>query len=148
MGYDTPIVEVYESATGAFGTTTASKKYIGPPGKRGVVRDIEVFATADFVGTTTVPEVAVGATQGSAEYARWRLGTAIGVGLTAAATPKRARSLVEGNYNPPVSNDFASHVRLETAFIPPDTPFFVTGVAGVGGSPAGTGYHRVTVAWS
>ncbi|WP_213287588.1 hypothetical protein [Bradyrhizobium sp. sGM-13] len=145
--YDQPIVEVYESATGAFGAVTASKKYISPPGKRGVVRDIEVFLTADAVGTTAVPEVAVGATQGSAEYARWRLGTAVGTGLTAAATPKRARSLVEGNGNPPVSNDFSGHVRLETTYIPADTPFFITGVAGVGGTPAGTGYHRVRIEW-
>lgn len=145
--YANPETIVYESATGAFGATTASKKYIGPKGKKGYVRDIEVFLTADAVGTTTVPEVAVGATSASTEYARWRLGTTAILGITAASTPARARSLVTGNPTPPVLSDFTAHVQLETALIPADTAFFITGVAGTGGSPAGTGYHRVEIDW-
>lgn len=144
--YHNPEREVYESATGAFGATTADKKYVGPKGKRGLVRDIEVFLTADAVGTTSVPEVTVGAASGTTEYARWRLGTTAIAGYTAASTPKRALSLVTGNPTPPVLNDFTGHVALETAFIPADTAFFITGKAGVG-TPAGTGYHRVTVDW-
>ena len=144
---DEPIREVYESATGAFGATTASKSYIGPKGRKGIVRDLEVFLTADAVGTTTVPEVTVGATAGAVEYARFRLGTAAGTGYTAASTPKRARALVAGNPTPPVLSDFAGHVALETLAIPADTAFVISGKQGVGGTPAGTGYHRVTVDW-
>jgi hypothetical protein len=139
----------YESATGAFGATTASKSYIGPKGKKGLVRDIEVFLTADAVGTTTVPEVTVGATAGATTYARWRLGTTAILGITAASTPKRASSLVteDNGERPLVSTDFTGHVSLETDFIPADTAFVISGVQGVGGTPAGTGYHRVTVDW-
>lgn len=145
--YAVPDRITYESATGAFGATTASKSYIGPKGKKGLVRDIEVFLTADAVGTTTVPEVTVGASAGAVEYARYRLGTAPGTGLAAASTPQRARSLVKGNGAQQVFEDFPGHVKLETAFIPADTPFVISGKAGVDGTPAGTGYHRVTIDW-
>src|SRR3954453_11100454 len=111
--YANPETIVYESATGAFGTTTASKSYIGPKGRKGVVRDIEVFLTADAVGTTSVPEVTVGAAVGTSEYARYRLGTTATAGITAASTPARARSAVVGNPTPPVLNDFPGHVALE-----------------------------------
>ena len=45
-----------------FGADGEAKSYafIGPPGKKGLVRDIEVRITEDMVGTTTVPEVNVG----------------------------------------------------------------------------------------
>jgi len=142
-----PQTIIYESATGAFGATTASKSYIGPKGCKGYVRDIEVFLTADAVGTTTVPEVTVGSAAGLTEYARYRLGTTAILGLTAAATPQRARSLVTGNPTPPTYSDYAGHVALETAPIPADTAFVISGKAGVGGTPAGTGYHRVEIDW-
>lgn len=145
--YDQPERIVYESATGAFGATTASKSYIGPKGKKGLVRDIEVFLTADAVGTTTVPEVTVGASAGAVEYARYRIGTAAGTGLAAASTPIRARGLTTGNPTPPVLSDFAGHVALETSAIPADTAFVISGKQGSGGTPAGTGYHRVTIDW-
>lgn len=141
-----PESKVYESATGAFGAATASKSYIGPRGKKGLVRDIEVFLTADAVGTTTVPEVTVGAAAGTTEYARYRLGTTATAGLAAAATPQRARSLVTGSGQAQTATDFAGHVALETAFIPADTPFVISGKAGVG-TPAGTGTHRVEIDW-
>lgn len=142
-----PDTRTYESATGAFGATTASKSYIGPKGKRGYVRDIEVFLTADAVGTTTVPEVTVGSAATLVEYARFRLGTTAILGYTAAATPKRARSLVTGNGSAQTFEDFTGHVKLETTYIPADTAFVISGVAGTGGSPAGTGYHRVEIDW-
>ena len=145
--YANPETISYESATGAFGATTASKSYIGPKGRKGLVRDIEVFLTADAVGTTTVPEVTVGTAVGTSEYARYRLGTAPAAGLPAASTPVRARSAVVGNPTPPVLNDYVGHVALETALIPADTPFVITGKAGTGGSPAGTGTHRVEIDW-
>jgi hypothetical protein len=144
--YARPRTEIYESATGAFGATTATKSYIGPKGMKGTVRDIEVFLTADAVGTTTVPEVTVGLTAGSTEYARYRLGTSATAGITAASTPARARSLVTGNGAAQTAVDFAGHVALETALIPVDTAFIITGKAGVG-SPAGTGTFRVTIDW-
>lgn len=149
MHYHNPERIAYESATGAFGATTASKSYIGPKGKKGLVRDIEVFLTADAVGTTTVPEVTVGATAGATEYARWRLGTTATAGITAASTPKRASSLVteDNGERPLVSLDFSGHVSLETDFIPADTGFVISGKAGVGGTPAGTGYHIVYIDW-
>src|SRR3954451_17390497 len=87
--YANPETIVYESATGAFGTTTASKSYIVPKGRKGLVRDIEVFLTADAVGTPSVPEVTVGTAAGDVTYARYRLGSTATVGLTAAATPQR-----------------------------------------------------------
>jgi len=117
-----PQAITYESATGAFGATTASKSYIGPKGKKGLVRDIEVFLTADAVGTTTVPEVTVGTAAGDATYARYRLGTTATAGLAAASTPQRARSLVTGSGQAQTATDFASHVELEKAFIPALSP--------------------------
>lgn len=144
--YANPETIPYESATGAFGATTASKSYIGPKGRKGLVRDIEVFLTADAVGTTAVPEVTVGTAQGDVTYARYRLGTSPTVGLAAAATPQRARSLVTGNGGAQTATDFPNHVELEKTFIPADTAFVITGKAGVG-TPAGTGYHRVEIDW-
>jgi hypothetical protein len=134
-------------ASAAFGATTQSQSFIGPKGKKGIVRDIEVFLTADAVGTTTVPEITVGSAAGLVEYARYRLGTTAILGLTAAATPQRARSLVTGNGAAQTAVDFTAHVVLETAPIPADTAFVISGKAGVGGTPAGTGYHRVHIVW-
>lgn len=149
--YDNPIRLTYKSAVGGFGAATAIETYIGPRGRKGIVRDIEANLTADAVGTTTVPEVDVGSASGLVEYARFRLGTAAGTGYTAASGPKRARSLAEAtNFPggiPPVLNDFAGHVALETAQIPADTPFVITNKAGTGGAPAGTGYSVVTIDW-
>jgi hypothetical protein len=147
VSYANPIRTTHKSAVGAFGATTATESYIGPKGRRGIVRDIEVHLTADAVGTTTVPEVDVGNASGDTSYARFRLGTAAGAGYTAVSMPKRARSLVAGNPTPPVLNDFPGHVALETAFIPADTPFVITNKQGSGGAPAGTGYSVVTIDW-
>lgn len=147
QNYDRPLTEVYESAVGAFGATTATKTYIGPKGKKGLVRDIEVFLTADAVGTSTAPEVDVGSASGLVEYARFILGSAAGTGYAASATPKRARSLVTGNGAAQTYEDFTGHVKLETAALPVDTAFVITMKQGSGGSPAGTGYSRVTIDW-
>lgn len=131
----------------AFGATTQTQTFIGPKGCKGIVRDIEVFLTADAVGTTTVPEIDVGTASGDVSYARFRLGTTAILGATAASTPLRARSAAVGNPTPPVLNDYAGHVALETALIPADTAFVITGKAGVGGVPAGTGYYAVEIDW-
>jgi len=147
VSYENPISERFTLPSAAYGATTASQKIRGPKGKIGYVRDITVIPTADMVGTTTVPEVAVGATQGAAEYARFRLGTAVGTGYTAAQGVRRARPLATTTTTPPTLTDFAAHVQLETARIPADTDVFVSGVQGVGGTPAGTFVAYVDVEW-
>lgn len=146
--YDAPIREVYTLPSSAFGATTATQSWIGPQGRTGWVKDIEVLLTADAVGTTTVPEIDVGTASGDVSYARFRLGTTATAGLAATSTPVRARTLVTGNPTPPVYSDFTGHVALETARIPADTAFVITAKAGTGGTPAGTGIVRVTVEWS
>ena len=146
VSYANPVRITYKSAVGAFGGTTVIETYVGPKGRRGLVRDIEVELTVDAVGTTAVPEIDVGTASGLVEYGRFRLGTTATAGNTAAGTPLRAASLVTGNPTPPTLSDYAGHVALETAFIPVDTPFVITGKAGVG-TPAGTGYYTVTIDW-
>ena len=148
MSYDLPIRRNYKSAVGAFGATTATEQYIGPPGKKGMVKEIVVCLTADAVGTTTVPEIDVGTTSGDVSYARFRLGSSATAGYTAAVTPKSARALCVGNPTPPILSDFSGHVALETAYLPADTAFVITNKAGVGGTPAGTGYSVVEIEWS
>jgi hypothetical protein len=152
MSYDLPTRETYFLPSGAFGATTDSIKVVGPKGKVGLVRDIIAELSADAVGTTTVPEVAVGLTLGSNEYARFRLGTAAGAGYAAANTPYRASTLAAsapGNTGgvPPALSDYPGHVALEKARIPADTPVFISRVAGAGGVPAGTGGVRVQIDW-
>jgi hypothetical protein len=151
MSYDTPQREVYVIPSSAFGAATDSVKFVGPPGKTGLVRDIAVEVTASMVGTTTVPEVQVGTAQADFTYARFRLGTTLILGYLTGVSV-RARSLcataqgVTGSF-PPALNDFASHVALETVRLPADTPFFISGVLGVGGAPAGTARREVTIDW-
>lgn len=148
--YDNPQREVYYLPSSAYGATTASKTIKGPKGKKGLVRDIVVLATADMVGTTTVPEVTVGEAAGETDYARFRLGTTAIAGYDSDNSPFRARALAEpkgAGGSPPVLDDFAGHVALETASIPADTNFVISGVAGVGGTPAGTFEAYVHVDW-
>lgn len=157
MSYDNPKTETYFFPSSAFGATTESRKILGPKGKKGLVRDIRTYLTADCVGTTTVPEINVGSAASvvgtlKTEYARHRLGTTAILGNTAAGTPYRARALTENaagrtGGSPPALNDFTGHVALETAYIPADTAFFITRVAGSGGSPAGTGITEVDIDW-
>src|SRR5467141_1063928 len=114
--YDVPLRETLIQASSAFGATTETFTHIGPKGKRGLVRDVLVHITADMVGTTTVPEVAVGASSGTSEYARYRLGTSATAGYTAASSPKRAsQEAITGN-PPRTLSDYAGHVALEKVF--------------------------------
>lgn len=157
MSYDTPQKEVYVFPSSAFGATTESRAIKGPTGKKGLVRDIRTYITADMVGTTTVPEINIGTAASDAgaikaEYARHRLGTTAIAGNTAAGTPYRARALcdaAQGNTGgkPPELQDFTDHVKLETDFIPADTVFYISRVKGVGGSAAGTGITEVEIDW-
>jgi hypothetical protein len=180
--YDVPIRETYSIIAAAFGAATISKKYQGPPGKVGLVRDIRVGLTAAAVGTTSVPEVDVGSAIADSSYARMLLGTSAIAGY--AAGEYRAKYLCQSAQGrtgafPPQLTDFANHICLEgnnasvptggtcTAAvaaanqitvngnvqtniitrIPADTPFFITGNAGVGGGPAGTGDIDVIIEW-
>lgn len=151
MPYDNPQREVYVIPSSAFGAANENVAFKGPAGKVGLVRDIAVEITADMVGTTTVPEIRVGSSAQANDYARYRLGTTAIAGNTAAGTPYRAKSLVAGPANtggvPPVLNDFAGHVALETARIPADATFFISGTVGVGGVPAGTARREITIDW-
>lgn len=154
MSYDKPSRrEVYYLPSSAYGATTGSKIIKGPKGKTGLVKDIVVLLSADAVGTTTVPELNVGATAGATEYARFRLGTSATAGYAAANTPFRARALAEAGAAfaaggiAPVLSDFAGHVALETARIPADTAVFINGKIGVGGTPAGTYEAYIHIDW-
>lgn len=152
MSYDTPQREVYYLPSSAYGATTASKTIKGPKGKKGIVRDIVVLASADMVGTTTVPEVTVGSAAGLVEYARLRLGSTAILGYDSDNSPFRARALAESGPNwpggtPVALNDYAGHVALETAQIPADTAVVISGKAGVGGVPAGTFEAYVHIDW-
>lgn len=165
--YDVPHRERYSFPQGnAFGATTASRSFQGPPGRKGLVRDILVVVTATMVGTTTVPEVRVGTAASDNSYARWLLGTTAILGL--GTGEYRARALCASAQGRTGSKavalaDFAHHINLEgndgggtvaTAadanafcFLPADTAFFITGVAGVGGTPAGTADVVVDIDW-
>lgn len=164
--YDDPGIERYTFLGNAFGATTASWSWIGLPGRKGIVRDIMVRATAAMVGTTTVPEIRVGTAASDLSFARWRLGTAIVTGN--AIGTYRARTLcanAQGRTGDKAMKlaDFASHINLEGndgvgspsnaadangfCFLPADTAFFITGVAGVGGTPAGTADVVVDIDW-
>lgn len=148
-----------------FGADGEAKSYafIGPKGKKGLVRDIEVRITEDMVGTTTVPEIGVGdaaSDLGSLdnEYARFRLGTTAVAGYTTTTFTSgmvRASSLVDGQPNEPgaatlpgrQSVDYSEHVVLEKALIPADTPFFISLVPGSGGTETGAGMVAVEIDW-
>jgi hypothetical protein len=156
VGNDTPV---------QFGADGEAKSYafIGPPGKKGLVRDIEVRITEDMVGTTTVPEIGVGdaaSDLGSLdnEYARFRLGSTAILGYTTSSFTSgmvRASSLVDGYPNAVgaatlpgrQSTNYAEHVVLEKAFIAADAPFFISLVPGSGGSETGAGMVAVEIDW-
>jgi hypothetical protein len=148
-----------------FGADGEAKSYafIGPPGKKGLVRDIEVRITEDMVGTTTVPEVNVGdaaSDLGSLdnEYARFRLGSTAILGYTTTTFTSgmvRAASLATDSIKEPgaatlpgrQSTNYSEHVVLEKAFIPADTPFFISLVPGSGGTETGAGMVAVEIDW-
>lgn len=159
MSYDNPSKrETYVLPSAAFGATTDSLAIKGPLGKKGTVKDIRAYITANMVGTTTVPEIDVGSAVSAVgaglktEYGRFRLGTSATAGYAAANTPFRARALANaGQANTggavPTLSDYAGHIALETAQIPADTIVFITRLLGVGGTPAGTGSIEVDVDW-
>lgn len=147
MPYDNPITEDYVQVSSAFGAATESSRHQGPKGKTGKVRDIWIDITADMVGTTTVPEICVGTAAAAFEYARFRLGTAIGTGYTTAQGPRRASIVAGDQFDNALYEDFVGHVKMGTLLIPKDATFFISRVLGVGGTPAGTGRSIVWIDW-
>lgn len=164
--YDSPQRERYALLGLAFGGGTLSRTFQGPPGKTGVVRDIIINVTTAMVGTTSVPEIRVGTAASDNSFARMLMGTTAILGYGTGQF--RARSLcatAQGRTGgkPEQLNDFANHIFLEgnngsgtasiagtpTTFtrLPADTAFFITGVAGVGGTPAGTADIFVDIDW-
>lgn len=164
--YDVPKTERYTLLASAFGGGTLSRTFQGPPGKMGLVRDIVIDVTTAMVGTTTVPELRVGNAASDSSFARWLLGTNATTGL--GTGEYRARYLCQKAQGRTGSkamelNDFAHHIALEGndgsnspavaadangfAYLAADTAFFITGVAGTGGSPAGTADVYVDIDW-
>jgi hypothetical protein len=164
--YDEPRRERYSLLGSAFGSGTVSRTFQGPPGKQGLVRDIVIDVTTAMVGTTSVPEMRVGTAASDNSFARWLLGTSATAGYGTGEF--RARSLCQNAQGRTGSkamqlNDFAHHIALEGndgsgtvgqaadangfAYLPADTAFFITGVAGVGGTPAGTADVYVDIDW-
>lgn len=138
---------------------TVSYTLIGPKGMRGLVRDIYIHITEAMVGTTTVPEILVEATASAlgavvGTYARFRLGTAAGTGYGTSPAVRRARPLANSFQDlthatlPGVqATDFTGHVQLEKAYIPADTAYIITLLAGSGGSETGAGQVFVEIDW-
>lgn len=164
--YNDPQRERYQVGAWAFGGGTLSKVLRGPPGKKGLVRDILVTVTTAMVGTTSVPELRVGNAASDNSFARFLLGTTAIAGYGTGEF--RARTLcftAQGRTGGKAEqlNDFAHHIALEGndgsgtvavaadargfAYLPADTDFFLTGVAGVGGAPAGTADVYLDVDW-
>ena len=98
----------------------------------------------------TVPEILVEATASAlgavvGTYARFRLGTTAILGYLASSTARRARNLIVGNGGQQTWEDFSGHVKLETAYIPADTNYLITLLAGSGGSETGAGIVYVHI---
>lgn len=147
--YDEAVREYVSIPSTAFGAAsgTATRKHIGPKGKKGLVRDIYLDITVAMVGTTTVPEIDVGTASGDYSYARFRLGSAAGTGYGTGS--KRASQVAgfKGNGQNLTYEDFTGHVKMATDYIPADTEFVITAAEGVGGSPAGTAVTTVVIDW-
>lgn len=123
MSYELPDQITYEWGQDAtFGGTSVSHFIVGPRGKAGFVRDIMVDVTTSLVGTSAVPEIAIGISAGDATYGRYRLGTAIGTGL-GVGTYAASNEAITGN-PPRTLGDFAGHVVLDGG------PLTTSGTAG------------------
>ena len=131
-----------------------------------IIMFILLTITTAMVGTTSVPEIRVGSAASDNSFARFLLGTSATAGYGTGEF--RARTLcfnAQGRTGGKAEqlNDFANHIALEGnngsgtvavaadsrgfAYLPADTDFFITGVAGVGGVPAGTADVMVDIEW-
>lgn len=136
---------------------TVSYTLMLPKGKKGVVRDIMIHITEAMVGTTTVPEILVEATASAlgavvGTYARFRLGTSATAGYTTSPAVRRASAYVTSYKEVAAATTpgkqstlFSEHVVLEKAYIPADTAFIITLLAGSGGTETGAGQVFVEI---
>lgn len=98
----------------AFGASTITHQIIGPKGCVGFVRDILVEVTVAMVGTTFVPEVAVGIASGDNTFGRYRLGSAVGTGYGLGMHRAGAEQLtVNLNNAGRQLSDYPGHVVLD-----------------------------------
>jgi hypothetical protein len=129
VSYDVSETKFYSWPNDAtFGATTITPhQIVGPPGKVGFVRDIEVDVTTTLVGTTTVPEVQVGIAASDFTYGRYRLGFTAIAGYTAPGRYSARNEIITGN-PPRVATDYAGHVVLDGG------PLSLSGIGIPGGS--------------
>jgi hypothetical protein len=118
MSYDTVSAgsrEEYGSwGAEAFGGGTLTHQIIGPKGCVGFVRDIMVEVTVAMVGTTTVPEIAVGIASADATFGRYRLGSVVGTGYNTGMHRAGDEALVVNLNNAGRQlADYAGHVVLD-----------------------------------
>jgi len=112
MAYDISDVEMWEFPMNTtWAATTTSFTLVGPRGKVGFVRDMMVQVGTSMVGTTSVPELQVGISQGDFTYGRYRLGTTITNGYAIGSYRASAEAIVG---NPPrLLSDYSGHVVLD-----------------------------------
>lgn len=166
MSYESAEMVTYTFTDATFGATTVTHNIIGPKGKVGFVRDIEVDVTTTLVGTTSIPEINVGTASSDATYGRFRLGTTTIAGYTASAVYRASQLVVASSGPPRTLTDFTSHIVLDggplgtsgssgggtwttvnpAGRIPKDTAAVITCRAGTGAA-AGGGIVRVTIQW-
>ena len=124
MGYLSRDYQHYSWAEDAtFGATGVTHQIMGPKGKVGFVRDIQVEITTSGVGSTTVPEINVGISSGDYTFGRYRLGTAAGTAYGTGVFRASQEPDIAGN-PPRVGGLFSGHVVLDGG------PLTSMGVAG------------------
>lgn len=143
--YSNPLLMTYTVAIA--GATAATRTIRGPKGMTGRVRDITLSASTDFVGTTTPAAVVVETPAAAATQVVY---AAVTAGTNAAPlTTLLSNTASNGGSTPSrtVAANGSNAGILATHELPADTPFRVSTIAGVGGTPAGAGEAHILVAW-
>jgi len=122
MSYEQADIQTYSWINATFGATSVTNYIVGPKGKVGFVREIEVDVATSLVGTTTVPEIDLGVSSGDYTYGRYRLGSTaiLGYGVGPHSASQEA---ITGN-PPRALADYAGHVVLDGG------PLTSAGIAG------------------
>lgn len=144
-GYSNPLLQTYSIAVA--GATGATRTIRGPKGLRGRVLDITLSASTDFVGTTTPAAVIV---ETPAAAATQTVYAAVTAGTNAAPlTTLLSNTASNGGSTPSrtVTATGSNAGILLNHELAPDTPFRVSTIAGVGGTPAGAGEAHITIGW-
>ena len=110
----------------AFGAASEGMVILGPKGKKGSVKEIEVEAIETFTNTTTEAIIELGSAAGTAEYVNMGLGT-----------------LADGDQQR--LTDTAADLVSDA--LPADTDVHLTFNAPTGGTPAGKAHVHVMVEW-